>query len=164
MLIRKICSLAAAVLLLTGLSIRLASDSPRQRETLKGLKGIAVLVEDLTPDAERDGITKSQLQTDVELRLRQSGILVTQTASEYLYVNVNALKSRETTGYVYSVQLDFMQPVAILRTGQRASAGTWDVGTVGLVPVARASQVVRETVRDRVDEFINAYLSVNPKP
>src|SRR2546425_3316356 len=66
------------------------------RETLRGLKGVGVVVERVSPDAERDGLTQSQLQTDVELRLRKAGIpALTQEECRatpghpFLYVNVN---------------------------------------------------------------------------
>src|ERR1051325_9720100 len=46
------------------------------RELLRGLQGVYVEIESLDPDAEKDGLTKDRLQTDVELRLRQADIQV----------------------------------------------------------------------------------------
>jgi hypothetical protein len=158
----KTCSLAAVLLL--GAGTAWASDAKEARETLKGIKAIQVLVEDLRSEAERDGITKSQMQTDVELRLRQSGIQVVTDNLAYLYVNVDALKLASVPGYAYSVEVEFKQPVTTLLTGQSAVGSTWSVGSIGTTPLTGASQNVREAVRDLVDRFINAYLSVNPKP
>jgi len=82
----------AAILLLMPCRQALATDGPTDRETLRGVKAMSVVIEDLQPAVERDGLTVVQLQTDVELRLRQSGILVENGArSVYLYVVVNAL-------------------------------------------------------------------------
>src|SRR5262249_21610567 len=53
-----------------------AADSPSDRATLRGLPGVHVIVEPLEPDIESLGLTKTQLQTDVELRLRQHGLRV----------------------------------------------------------------------------------------
>lgn len=139
-------------------------DSESTRASLKGLKAIHVTVENLSADAERDGLTQSQLQTDVELRLRQSGILVNNDASGYLYVNVNALKMTTTRGYAYSISVDMQQPVTILRTNVPMVASTWSTGSIGTVGLTRFSEVVRGDVRDAIDSFINAFLSVNPKP
>ena len=47
-----------------------------QREILRGIHGIQVIVEQITPDAEKYGLTQQLLQTDTELRLRQNGIRV----------------------------------------------------------------------------------------
>jgi hypothetical protein len=67
-----------------------------QKDTLKGLQGIYVVVEDLyaKPETEEWGLTRQQLLTDVELRLRQNGIKVLSSLEEcsstpgspYLYV------------------------------------------------------------------------------
>jgi hypothetical protein len=163
MLMRKTCSLAA-VLVLVGMGTAWPSDTKRDRETLKGLKAIAVVVEDLKPEAERDGITQSQLQTDVELRLRQLGVLVDTESLEYLYVHVRAIKTTGVSGYAYSALAEVRQPVMVARTGQGVFAATWSQELLATTPLTRASQSVREDVRDLVDSFINAYLSVNPKP
>ena len=45
----------------------------QHRETLRGLKGSHVLVEELDDDAAQAGLTKSILKTDVELKLRPHG-------------------------------------------------------------------------------------------
>ena len=37
-------------------------------ESLRGLKGVHVLIESLDKDIEEDGLKKSQIQTDVELK------------------------------------------------------------------------------------------------
>jgi len=66
---------------------------------------------------------------------------------------------------VYTVTLEVEQPVTVDRTGQSLRGSTWSApSTVGIVPLDRASPVVREVVRDQVDKFINAFLAVNPKP
>ena len=65
------------------------------RDTLRGLDGVFVLVEEIEPEIERYGLTKQALQTDTELQLRQYGIKVLSRVerlaapgSPYLYVNV----------------------------------------------------------------------------
>src|SRR5437879_13447851 len=53
-----------------------ARDTEYTRATLRGLEGVWVVVEGLGPDVEQAGLTKQQLQTDVELWLRKAGIPV----------------------------------------------------------------------------------------
>jgi hypothetical protein len=52
----------------------LGLDFPDARSTLKGLTAVRVVIGNVTPEIEQDGLTQSGLQADVELRLRQSAI------------------------------------------------------------------------------------------
>src|SRR2546425_12694340 len=72
-------------------------DSGQARATLRGLSGVGVIIENLPdPEVERAGLTRQQLQTDVELQLRQAGITVLTweetpktPGAPSLYVRVN---------------------------------------------------------------------------
>ncbi len=124
---------------------------------------MAVVVEEMRADAERDGLTRNLLQTDVEQRLRQAGITVDNHAPGFLAIFVNTLKF-ESGFYAYAIRVQFKQRVRMERNLKIAAlASTWEapsvVGTVG----TRALRDVRGSVRDRVDEFINAYLEENPR-
>lgn len=68
-------SLAAALLFLGGAGgapLALAADDTLSRASLKGLKAIGLIVEKLPPEAEAEGLTREQVQKDVELRLKDS--------------------------------------------------------------------------------------------
>ena len=55
------------------------------RESLKDLKGVHVMVEELKSDIEKDGLKRSSLQTNVEGKLQKAGIKVKdQTIDEQL--------------------------------------------------------------------------------
>ena len=55
---------ALMTLLLLGLTVQAwPSDSPQERATLKGLTAFDVVVEKLSPEAERDGLTIDQLHS-----------------------------------------------------------------------------------------------------
>jgi len=137
--------------------------------SLRGLKGAYVLVEDLRPEIERGGLSKTQIQTDVELKLRMAGIVVLSREEfydalgrPYLYVNVTALKDIKDRGYAYYVSVKLQQEVYLVRTPldfTKYDAVTWEVGNVATSPNIRE---IRADVKDQVDIFINAYLSVNP--
>jgi hypothetical protein len=153
------------VALLFACSTSASANDVFQRQTLKGLTVIRVLVEPMEPEAERDGITTSQLQADVELRLRQSAITVEDASTEgFIYVSVNALKQSGGSGYAYSIDVELQQEITLARIGKHSLGSTWNARPfIGLTPLAEAFQNIRAAVRDSVDEFINAYLSVNPK-
>jgi hypothetical protein len=145
-------------------------DTPEPRATLKGIAAIVVLVESLKPDAERDGLSRDQLQTDVELRLRKAGIKAVsfggvESSEMLLYLNVNSSKSREVEIYGYSIDLEFLQQVLLARDPRvRTRTATWSTSQTGIVGSRNLSRGVRDSVADLVDRFINAYLEQNPKP
>ena len=150
-----------------------AQGNPR---TLRGLPGVCVLVEHLGEDAERGGLNRTTIQTDVELQLRLAGIRVLTAeeslealSSPCLYVQVLCAVSREGPAtlnglYVCSVRVGVYQAVR-LTNGESTMAETWEapfagVGTVGPAYLGRG---VRDEVKDGVNEFINAWLAVNPR-
>ena len=138
-------------------------------ESLRDLKGIYVSVEKLTQEIQKDGLTKDRIQGDVELMLRMAGIKTLskeewfdEEGSPSLYVNANVLKLSATREYVYSVNISFKQTVYPIRKPMEITgAATWSVG--GIVGITPDLGKIRASVKEQVDEFIKAYLSVNPK-
>ena len=156
----------SCLLMITGIAI--AQDLESERVTLKGLSGVGVLLADLAAETERDGLTKAAIQTDVELKLRLAGIRVLTVeqvwrtpGSPYLYVNV--LCGKRERLYACHISLDLVQDVSLVRApSTTAIAQTWGVGALETMDALQLLSV-RETVKDMVDIFINAWLSVNPK-
>lgn len=150
-----------AVLLIFWLMVggtTVAQSNP-ERKTLAGLRAIAVVVESIEPEIERAGLTASQLQTDVELRLRRSGISVLDTGGTYLYINANVLKI-DNYSFAYSLKVSLMQPVVLERNKAISTiASTWDKGVVGVVGASNF-QRIRQNAGDLVDAFINDYLAI----
>lgn len=147
-----------------------ASDDEVARATLRGLPGVNVLVEALTAEAERNGLTRAQIQTDVELRLRKAGIRVLSETERdetpgrpFLYVTVNARKARSTPLYAFSIHVALAQRVLLERDPQISSlAETWSISSTGIVGESHLRELTRSEIADRVDAFLNAYLAVNP--
>jgi hypothetical protein len=139
------------------------------RETLRGLPGVHVLVEQI-PDQEiqRRGLTVEYLKTQVELRLRSYGITVLDeeqclqsTLGPYLYVNVNIIVRGD--GLVaYSVSVGLKQTVTLGTNGNTCSATTWLESSVGMVGLDSAREAIDRYVRANVDMFVNDFLAVNP--
>jgi hypothetical protein len=157
----------ASVVLILALPLLAApargQDGAAQRATLKGVTIIEVVVEEMDPVAERDGLTRSQLRTDVELRLRQAGITVGPTLTGHLYVNVDTVKSDHGQTYAYNVVVQYVQQVVLARDPKAlVFATTWETGGVGMIVVDRLREV-RQDVANYVDQFIKAYLEQNPK-
>ena len=164
------------VLLVIVLTLALQSpvfaiNGKSNRATLRGLSGVGVLVEQLAPEIEREGLIKNQLQIEVELKLKMAGIKVLtreeclKTPGEpYLYVNVNVNTAKtESDIYPYSIDVLLMQKVSLLRDPKQTTyAVTWSTGGVGSIEKSILSQL-RTSVEEMVDLFIKTYLSENPK-
>jgi hypothetical protein len=142
------------------------------RESLRGLPGVYIIVEDLNAEVERDGLTRGQIQTDVELRLRQSRIPVLNLAEAAmapgipnLYVDVSTFKHPEDPMYAYTIHVSLSQEVLLARKrgGTPILAETWSVpGSIGLVGTAKVREL-RQRVLDQADQFTIAFLAVNPR-
>ena len=75
------------------------AESEYNIESLRGLKGVLVILEKLTEDIEKDGLSRSSIQTDVELKLRLAGIKIftveewhKEPGRPFLSVYVNSIK------------------------------------------------------------------------
>jgi hypothetical protein len=153
--------------------VALGADDSLSRETLRRIEGVRVLVEDVQPGVEGHGLTRQQVQTAVELRLRTAGIQVlterewaTIPGNPYLSVHVTA---RQTPGglsdlYTYAISVAFKQNAVLVRDSDITAMGaaTWSVDESGSVGRDNLRPVL-DAVDDHIDKFIQAYRSVNPK-
>jgi hypothetical protein len=150
-------------------SFVMAYDSKVSRQSLRGLKGIYVFVENLDPQIEKDGLTKNSIKRDVEMMLRKAKIKTLSkgewfdvTGSPYLYVNANVLKLPDTKEYIYSISIALKQNVYPVREAiEILGAATWSVG--GIIGITPSLDKIRASVREQVNKFIKTYLSVNPR-
>jgi biotin operon repressor len=155
--------------LLNITSFSLAGQYSIQQESLRDLKGVYISVESLAPEIQKDGLTEDRIRKDVELMLREAGIKILSKkewfdaeGSPYLYVNAYILKLRDTREYIYSVNISFKQTVYPARKPvEITGAATWTIG--GIIGITPDLDKIRASVKTQVEEFIKAYLSVNPK-
>lgn len=164
---KGLCAILALLmlLLLPGISSALTDE----QRALVGLKGVYVMTTVESPNAkeiELLGLTRDQIQKDVELRLRKSGIKVLTdkewiltTGTPSLMVNLSAFTYLALC--VYSVRVALFEAVTLARGGQ-TSASVWESDYFGMVGTKNIRRV-RNNVGDKIDEFINDYLAANPK-
>jgi hypothetical protein len=144
-----------------------AVDSEESRATLQGLDRVSVVVETLDPEIKQEGLTETQIQSDVEQGLRQAGIeLLTEekwqdeAEGPCLYVRPNVYKPWPGF-YFCCIDISLVQDVTLKRNSRiSVHSPTWSMGKFG---VTHSPMGIRESVKDCVDRFITAYLSVNPK-
>ena len=166
-----ILCVAVAWAIAAFVSPTLALDSEPNRQTLRGLQGVKVLIEDLGSDIERLGLIKNQLQMDLEAKLRKAGIKVLtqeecyKTPGEpYLYLNINVNTGKlGDEKYSYSIDIGVIQNVLLQRDPRMKSYSvTWSTGGVGTIEKEFVGRL-QESVDELVKIFVNAFFSVNPK-
>jgi hypothetical protein len=145
-------------------------------ESLKGLKGVEVLVEELKPELEDFNLTMIEVQADVELKLRNAGIGVLSKEDNekiqplrkpYLYVKIDSLKLPwRRASFVFHVEVALKQQVALSEHPKNFKksfyAPTWNTTFIGAVSGNNVPDI-RDFVKELMDRFVNDYLKENPK-
>jgi hypothetical protein len=163
---------------MTGLaSVVLGSaveDDNYSRSSLRGIPGVYVAVQPLTPEIEKNGLTAAQLKVDTELRLRTAGIgiLSRQEWSKtkggpVCYVEVDIVndillsQALKADLYAYAITVELNQDVILLRdTSIQTLSPTWSGSYLG---ITNSLPRIRDKVRDMVEKFVEACLAVNPE-
>lgn len=149
-------------------------DDDYTRSTLRGLHGVYVAVEPLSPDIESQGLTAAALKSDSELQLRMAGIRVlskkewaTTKGGPVCYVEVNVVSDMALAQdlgfdlFAYEIKVEFNQDVVLVRDVTfKALSPTWSTSYLG---ITNSLPRVRGKVKDLVAAFVAAYLDVNPK-
>lgn len=161
---RRLTTFCLAIIGLAGISSSpaAAQDTESSRQSLKGIRTVGVVVEDLPPGAKVLGLTAEVIQTDVELKLRLTGLEVVPSGKisqapgrAYLYVRVNLTDE----GNAANIEVELKQDVLLARNSEHTpSATTWAVGMILSNPTAPA---IRDETKQFIYAFLNAWLSVN---
>jgi hypothetical protein len=143
-----------------------AIDDKTSRETIRGITGMHVVLYLQPFFLEYEGLSKSKIQTDVESELRLAGIKVLtkrelkkEKGQPIFYIYINGIKGPKNI-LIYEVGVRLMQDASLVRKPNLTFlAPTWEIGIVGFGEIKN----IQTDTKDMVDQFINAYLSVNPK-
>lgn len=155
--------IAALVLVKLG-SFASASRNDLSRSTLRGLNGIGLEIRGVSSEIEKDGLTKDQIQSDVELKLRIAGIKVLsqkewreEEGRPYLYVSLT-IKKLGDEFYVCSLALSLCQHVILWRNSStHALFPTWSTGELCCGPLG----FIRNRIKTLMNVFLHDYLAVN---
>jgi len=151
------------VLLLLPPATRAAGDAPLDRATLRGLKGIGVVIDVLDPELQKLGITRDALITRLLARLQGDGITIDPGAAEFAGLRINAVRAGRGP-FALSLAFGLYQPVLLSRDHDlRTSTQTWEVETVLMADPKMLLTACAETADELADRFAAAYRSVNPE-
>ena len=149
------------------LSVRAAGpgtgDGAIQRSSLRGIKTIQVIVERAATDATGE-LPTSTLQTEVELRLRLAGLDVKAGPDSHLRICAQSLQLQTTDHCTYLVKVELNQAASLTRDSTIfLPMRTWHTELIGVVQTEKLNEAIQDAVSDLMDQFVNAYLSVNPR-
>jgi hypothetical protein len=143
--------------------------SADERESLRGLPGVQVVIENIRRDAQADGLLEDSVRTAVELILRSSGIpILTHSersktlSAPFLYVEISTNKNKAGL-YAIATRISLEQRVLLAGSTEHTMfAATWKdygVGTSGPSNISKTTDHVESAVK----AFANDFLSVNPR-
>jgi hypothetical protein len=165
--------LVVCMWILMGGSVAIAVDSAATRETLRGLPGVYVIVEEMQPNiqkyAVKPGLTREQLQKDIESRLKERGIKAlsrdewTKTPGKpVLYLSVNTHET-EKYQYAYDIKMELQQVVKMEANPKiNALAATWSMNMTGMANIGTLN-IIKGDVEVLLGRFQQAYWAVNNK-
>ncbi len=140
---------------------------------LQGIHDLAVVVYAPPKELAAFGLDQTTLQTDVELKLRLAGINVLSSKENertpgfpHLTVTIEAMRMDAPIQdvFMFNLKVRLRENLLSVRMPRSTilSIPTWEDGSSGVIGVNKIPQL-RENVKDRIDKFLNDYLTANPK-
>jgi len=164
--------LVAALLLATVLAAPAhAAVTGTQQDVLRGLSTVDLLVERMNGDALQAGFDPAEYTHDAATRLREAGLHVRKayepddsSSVPCLYLRVSAMVQPDEHIAVYSIGLEMFEQVHLARLPDVFALGSiWRAHErIGKLDTDHLA-VVRDKVKDEVDEFIDAWLAANDR-
>ena len=138
------------------------------RESLRRLPGVEVIVEAFLSEEEAAGFSRDAIRTGVELILQANGVRILNgserletTSTPFLYVKVNPFKHSSADTYCLAIEVELHQAVSLMnRPEQRMSARTWSRVQVAIIGEQITGRV-NELVEPLIKQFANDFLTVN---
>lgn len=151
-----------AALLVLPMAVDGAGDAELDRATLRGIKAVHVIIDRLDPLVPKEEVVPADLQNRIEERLRDAKIEVSPSATEFIGVQISAVRRGKST-YALSLTAGLYQPVLLVRDRNiKTTTKTWEVETILMAEPRSLRQASLESVDDLAGRFISAYRSVNP--
>jgi len=144
-------------------------DNERTRQTLRGLEGVYVVVEDLRLEIEEEGLTRNEIHKMAVETLGAAGVpVLSEDAWQeapgspwlYLYAHVIRREFVEERVFVFNLSIELKQKVNLTRAPEEEDvfATTWSRALLGK---SGYLEDVRKGVQVCLEDFIDAYRSMN---
>ncbi|HPD45608.1 MAG TPA: hypothetical protein P5279_04885 [Anaerohalosphaeraceae bacterium] len=143
---------------------------PKDVQSLAGVKGVYVLLEYPTADANALDLADAPLQKDIEVKLRLAGVDVI-TAEENLLsedgaclrVNISTVGGGKLIAY--NVLVRFEQDVYLARSPNRFYVGapTWRRETFGAGSLAEVAEAIQIALQNGIEDFLTDYITANAR-
>jgi hypothetical protein len=158
-----------AILLLATVS---SAATGTNTESLRGIKGVYLAIEHLSPEAKQEGLVESDIRKDLERKLRDAGVrvLTTQDLAKEpgrptLYLNVAIYQTRDIPFCTYNTTLALNQDASLKRnSAMQVMATTWAASRTGISGQRMVLTSVMRSLNELVTSFTAAFNSVNAKP
>jgi hypothetical protein len=146
-----------------------ASDTKAARQSLKGLTGFAIEVEDVG-SKKTAGVDPAKIKSNVEAKLKGAGIKVLSDdeaskapGNPHLSVNLDSITAKDNT-VSFELTLAVLQGCTLARdaTMKVPACNTWSRGKVGRAN-SGIPAFIDQQIAGEVDAFLKAYAEVNPK-
>lgn len=142
-----------------------------ERESLRGLTEVFVMVDVSTSGPERDGASEQAIRTAVEAILRSSGIRVltrdegrTGLPAAILNINADAVQSSPASVYGFNVTAVLYQQVRLAnRPEVDTPAITWGKSITGAVHSQSLKPHVIRDAESIAKDFANDFLAMNTR-
>jgi hypothetical protein len=141
--------------------------------SLQGIRRMTTIIEELTPDATRAGITEERLQAIVESKLRLAGLELLSfeemlerglSGTPNIYINVHVLTSSEVvSAYDVEVQVEVLSVPSPVNPRSSAKALLWRQAMLGISGGTDIRRAVEDAVSARMDALASEYLAANPR-
>jgi hypothetical protein len=147
----------------------LAQATDPERESLLGLPGVGVVVEEIAADVQADGLSKEEMRIAIELVLRSSGIRVLTEPERFAtesspYLDVMVIGYKDALLYSLCVEVQLRQIVSLTsRPNQKMFVPTWSRNSLVSIGANKLRDVISGSIEPKAKEFANDFLTVNPK-
>lgn len=140
------------------------------KEVLRGIENIGVVIEKLPRRAKKLGITRNNLRTDVESKLQLAGIAVVapdelNTNPEIPFLLVTVILGYSKPTFIYAVLVGLNEKVQLKRDPKIISYAMpwWRIIKQEHIGKKGMEKEVRNTLEYLINEFIKDHRAVNPK-
>jgi hypothetical protein len=160
MLFRTLAVLALALYA----HVAVAQHPATETRTLQGLRSVSVGFVINVPEGSAVSIDTVDLRLHLELELRRTGIIVSDTARVMLVCEATLLRTPDSLTYAFSYSLRLVEWVTLERRPKagHVAAVTWERGGVGFADNGSLPKGLSDDLLQLLPKFLNDYLAANP--